>query len=126
MKMLLAVAIGGALGAMTRYKLVGLVTHLAGHGFPWGTLFVNVLGSFMMGLLVELGALKFNLSQEARAFLVVGLLGGFTTFSSFSLDVATLWHRGATMATGVYVAGSVGLSILALFFGLVAARMAVT
>lgn len=125
MKMLLAVALGGAVGAVARYKAVGLVTHLAGHGFPWGTMAVNIAGSFLMGLLIELGALKLNFSQETRAFIVFGLLGGFTTFSSFSLDVATLWHRGATLAAGAYVASSVGLSILALFLGLAVVRMAV-
>lgn len=118
MKMLLAVALGGALGAVARYKTIGWMTHLAGHGFPWGTLVVNVVGCFLMGVLVELGALKFNLSAEARAFLAVGVLGALTTFSSFSLDVAVLWERGALWPTAIYVAASVALSILALFVGL--------
>ena len=122
MKMLLAVALGGAVGAVLRYKTAGWVAHWMGHGFPWGTLAVNVIGSFAMGLLVELGALKLNLSGEMRAFLAVGLLGAFTTFSSFSLDVATLWERGAVMSTGAYVAASVALSILALFAGLALVR----
>ncbi|WP_028795218.1 fluoride efflux transporter CrcB [Thalassobaculum salexigens] len=122
MKMLLAVALGGALGAVLRYKTVGWIAHLIGHGFPWGTLAVNVVGSFAMGALIELGALKLNLSGEMRAFLAVGLLGAFTTFSTFSLDVATLWERGAVMATGAYIAASVALSILALFAGLAFVR----
>ncbi|SDG47260.1 MULTISPECIES: fluoride efflux transporter CrcB [Thalassobaculum] len=122
MKMLLAVALGGALGAVLRYKTVGWIAHLMGHGFPWGTLAVNVVGSFAMGALIELGALKLNLSGEMRAFLAVGLLGAFTTFSTFSLDVATLWERGAVMATGAYIAASVALSILALFAGLAFVR----
>ena len=125
MKMLLAVALGGAVGAVLRYKAVGWVAHLMGHGFPWGTLAVNVIGSFAMGLLIELGALKLNLSGEMRAFLAVGLLGAFTTFSTFSLDVATLWERGAVMATGAYIAASVALSILALFAGLALVRTVV-
>ena len=125
MKMLLAVALGGAVGAVLRYKAVGWIAHLMGHGFPWGTLAVNVIGSFAMGALVELGALKLNLSGEMRAFLAVGLLGAFTTFSTFSLDVATLWERGAVMATGAYIAGSVALSILALFAGLALVRTVV-
>lgn len=126
MKMLLAVALGGALGAVARYKTIGWVAHLMGHGFPWGTLAVNVLGSFAMGALVELGALKLNLSPELRAFLAVGLLGAFTTFSTFSLDVATLWERGAFMATGAYIAASAALSILALFAGLSIVRTVMT
>lgn len=118
MKMLLVVALGGALGAVARYKTIGWVAHLAGHGFPWGTVLVNVVGSFLMGVLVELGALKLNLSPELRAFLAVGVLGALTTFSTFSLDVAVLWERGALWPTAGYVAGSVVFSILALFAGL--------
>lgn len=126
MKMLLAVAFGGALGAVLRYKTAGWIAHLMGHGFPWGTIVVNVIGSFAMGALVELGALKLNLSAEMRAFLAVGMLGAFTTFSTFSLDVAVLWERGAVMATGAYIAVSVALSILALFAGLALVRTVVT
>ena len=122
MKMILAVALGGALGAVARYKTIGWVTALAGHGFPWGTVVVNVVGSFLMGTLVELGAQKLNLSQEMRAFLAVGVLGAFTTFSTFALDVATLWQRGELLATALYIAGSTALSILALFAGLAAVR----
>ncbi|MCR9072440.1 MAG: fluoride efflux transporter CrcB [Alphaproteobacteria bacterium] len=122
MKMLIAVALGGALGAVARYMTVGWIAHLVGHGFPWGTLAVNVIGSFAMGVLVEAGALKVNLSAEMRAFLAVGVLGAFTTFSTFSLDVATLWERGEVMMTGAYVAASAALSILALFAGLALMR----
>ena len=125
MKMLLAVALGGAVGAVLRYKTVGWIAHLMGHGFPWGTLAVNVAGSFAMGVLVELAALKLTMSGEMRAFLAVGLLGAFTTFSTFSLDVATLWERGAVMAAGAYIAASVALSILALFAGLALIRTVV-
>lgn len=126
MNMLLAVALGGALGAVARYKTIGWTAHLVGHGFPWGTMTVNVLGSFAMGVLVELGALKLNLSQEMRAFLAVGFLGAFTTFSTFSLDVANLWTRGDVMATGGYIAASTALSILALFAGLALIRAVVS
>lgn len=118
MKMLLAVAIGGAIGAVARYKTVGWVGHLAGHGFPWGTLTVNVVGSFLMGALIEAGALKQVLTPELRAFVAVGVLGAFTTFSSFALDVATLWERGDAVPAAAYVAASTALSILALFAGL--------
>lgn len=118
MKMLIAVALGGALGAVARYKVSGLMVALMGHGFPWGTLIVNLLGSFLMGVLVEFGALKLNLSQEVRALLAVGFLGAFTTFSTFALDVSVLTGRGETLLAGGYIAASVALSILALFVGL--------
>lgn len=118
MKMLLAVAVGGAIGAVARYKTIGWVGHLAGHGFPWGTLAVNVVGSFLMGVLIEVGALRQVLTPELRAFLAVGALGAFTTFSSFALDVAALWERGDTGAAAAYIASSTTLSILALFAGL--------
>jgi CrcB protein len=122
MNMILAVALGGALGAVARYKTAGWTVAMVGHGFPWGTLAVNVIGSFAMGVLIELGALKLTLSAEMRAFLATGFLGAFTTFSTFSLDVATLWERGALMPAGLYIAVSVALSILALFAGLAVVR----
>lgn len=120
--MLLAVAIGGAFGAVARYTLIGWVGTLAGHGFPWGTLVVNIVGSFLMGVLIELGALKLNLSNEMRGFLAVGVLGAFTTFSSFALDFATLWQRGESLPALSYAIGSAVLAILALFAGLTAVR----
>ncbi|MAU44857.1 MAG: fluoride efflux transporter CrcB [Yangia sp.] len=117
---LLQVALGGALGASARYLTGVAMTSLMGRGFPWGTLAVNILGSFLMGLLVVALA---NLSATRLApFFAVGFLGGFTTFSSFSLDVATLYERGdVTLALG-YVAVSVAVSIAALFAGLLIAR----
>ncbi len=118
MKMLLAVAVGGAIGAVARYKTIGWVSHVAGHGFPWGTLTVNVVGSFLMGALIEAAALKQFMTPELRALLAVGVLGAFTTFSSFALDVATLWERGDSGATAAYIAASTACSILALFAGL--------
>ncbi len=124
MKIILAVALGGALGAVARYKTIGRVSGLLGHGFPWGTVVVNVVGSFLMGLLIELVTLKLTLSAEVRAFLAVGVLGAFKTFSTFALDVAVLWQRGELMATAAYIAGSTALSILALFAGLAAVRAA--
>ncbi|MEQ9520174.1 MAG: CrcB family protein, partial [Parvibaculum sp.] len=89
----------------------------------WGTLGVNVLGSFAMGLLVEMLALRFNVSPEIRVFLVTGLLGGFTTFSAFSLDVSLMMQKGEMMLAAFYTAGSVGGSVLAFFLGLWIARM---
>jgi len=112
------VALGGAIGASARYGVGVQATKLLGFGFPWGTLTVNIVGSFLMGALIELLALKLSVSQDMRAFLTIGILGGFTTFSAFSLDFAVLVERKEMMLAGLYAAGSVGLSIAALFAGL--------
>lgn len=118
----LLVAIGGAAGASMRH-LVGLMALRAfGSGFPYGTLICNVAGSFLMGLLIELLALRFNASTEVRLLLTTGLLGGFTTFSTFSLDVVLLTERGQMGLALFYVAMSLAGAIVALFAGLSAAR----
>ncbi|MDP6690399.1 MAG: fluoride efflux transporter CrcB [Alphaproteobacteria bacterium] len=122
MNMLLAVACGGALGAMGRHLVSGQVMRWAGSGFPWGTLTVNVLGSFILGVLVEYLALRWSASQEMRGFLVVGVLGGFTTFSAFSLDAVLLLERGSLGPAFAYVAGNLLLSVGGLFAGLVIFR----
>ena len=114
MNMILAIALGGALGSVLRHYSIAA---LPGDSFPYGTLFVNVLGSFLIGLLVELGALKWQVPLEVRAFLVTGILGGFTTFSAFSLDIFKLIDTHHSPTAAVYVAASVGLSILAVFGG---------
>ena len=96
---------------------------LAGPGFPFGTMTVNIAGSFAMGLFVAwLTRRSGGTSNELRLFIATGLLGGFTTFSAFSLDVAVLWERGQAMAAAFYVLGSVMLSVAALFAGLWLAR----
>lgn len=118
MKLVLAIALGGAIGAVGRHYVSVAMTLLMGHGFPWGTVVVNIAGSFLMGALIETMALVWSPSVEMRALLTVGVLGAFTTFSTFSLDVATLYERGATLQLAVYVVASVALSILALFAGL--------
>jgi CrcB protein len=118
---LLYVAFGGAVGASGRY-LVGLgALRLMGPGFPYGTLVVNVLGSFAMGVLVV--ALAHLSANRFAPLLMTGLLGGFTTFSAFSLDAVTLWERGATGQAVAYVVVSVLLSIAALVVGMVVARV---
>jgi CrcB protein len=122
LNILVAVSLGGAVGAGARHLTSGLFLRLLGSSFPWGTLVVNVLGSFLMGVLIELAALKLNLTLEARAFLAVGVLGGFTTFSSFALDAVTLFERGALMSSFVYILASVILAISALFLGLAFTR----
>ena len=125
LRMLLAVAAGGALGSVARY-LVGIgSTRLFGLGFPWGTLLINIGGSFLIGVFVELFALKWDLPREARVFLTVGICGGFTTFSTFSLEAWLLMERGEWGYAAAYVAGSVVLSIAALILGLQLIRAAV-
>lgn len=121
---LLAVAAGGALGAMGRYLVVTGFVRLLGTGFPYGTLAANVAGSFLMGVLVAVAAQTGAVSNEMRAFLAVGLLGGFTTFSAFSLDAAILAQDGRLGAAALYVAASVAVSIAALFLGLAVTRAA--
>ena len=115
---LLAVAVGGALGSLARYFVASAVQSAAWPGFPWGIFVVNISGGFIMGVIVELGALKVALTPEVRAFLTVGILGGYTTFSTFSLDSVLLIQRGAWAAAAAYMAGSTILSVVALFSGL--------
>lgn len=126
MYMILAIGAGGAIGAVLRHFVGMMFLHMMGANFPWGTISVNIIGSFIMGVLVTYFALVWNPSQELKAFLTVGLLGGFTTFSAFSLDVITLWERGASMAAMGYIMGSIMLSILALSFGMMMVRMLIS
>ncbi|MEQ5774830.1 MULTISPECIES: fluoride efflux transporter CrcB [unclassified Thalassospira] len=119
------VALGGALGAMSRYVVSGWFNAALGHGFPWGTFAVNIIGSFIMGLVIELGALKFSIGPEIRAVVITGFLGAFTTFSTFSLDVATLYERGSFALAALYVTVSVFVGISALFGAMALVRGAV-
>ena len=115
---LAAVGVGGAIGSMARYLIAGWVQSPAWNGFPYGIFIVNVSGGFVMGLLVEGMALKFNVTPVTRAFLTTGIMGGYTTFSTFSLEAALLIERHAYGQASVYIAGSALLSIIALFAGL--------
>jgi CrcB protein len=117
MGVILAVAGGGALGSLLRYFLASAVQP-AGAVFNWGIFIVNITGGLAMGLIVEASALKLNLAPEMRAFLTIGILGGYTTFSTFSLDSALLLQKGEYALAAFYIVGSVALSILALFAGL--------
>lgn len=120
MTTLAQIALGGAIGAVGRY-LTGLAAlRLLGAGFPWGTLAVNVLGSFAMGALVV--AMAHLGGNRLGPFLLTGLLGGFTTFSAFSLDALTLWERGNPALAAAYVGGSVILSLAAIVAGAALAR----
>src|ERR1700761_8695418 len=109
-----AVAAGGALGSVTRY-LVGIASgRLFGTNFPWGTLIINVTGSFLIGAFVGMFATRWELPQAVRIFLPVGICGGYTTFSTFSLDAWYLMERGQNAASLAYMLSSVVLSVIAL------------
>lgn len=110
-----AVFFGGGLGSLMRHFSILLAKNLFGDGFPYGTLFVNVLGSFVIGALMETFALKFSQPAQVQALLVTGFLGGFTTFSAFSFDVFKLVDTHQQLSAAAYVAASVFLSLIAVF-----------
>jgi CrcB protein len=118
----LMVFLGAGLGGALRHGVNVAALRWLGMGFPYGTLIVNVVGSLAMGLLVGYFATKADPGQAWRLFLTTGVLGGFTTFSAFSLDVAFLYERGELAMTAVYVLASVGVSVAALFAGLLLMR----
>ncbi|MGQ0456523.1 MAG: fluoride efflux transporter CrcB [Hyphomicrobium sp.] len=122
MKLFLLASAGGAIGAGARY----LVSHaFAARGFvafPWATLTINVVGCFLMGVLIEALAQRYQGSPELRTFLATGILGGFTTFSAFSIEFANLFERGETLAAATYAIASVALTLMAVFAGLAFAR----
>jgi fluoride exporter len=122
MRLLLLATVGGAIGAGARHLVnVGFVRWL-GPNFPWSTMVIDIVGSALMGVVVTLIALRFGGSPELRTFLATGILGGFTTFSAFSLDAYNLLTRGDTLAAALYVIASVALSIAGLVVGLTLAR----
>ena len=116
------VFIGGGLGATLRHLVNLLCARCMGTGFPWGTFIINITGSTVMGLIAGYLAFKGEASQPWRLFLMTGILGGYTTFSAFSLDTALLYERGELGLAALYVAGSVVLSIAGLFAGLAIIR----
>jgi CrcB protein len=117
----LLVFVGGGLGAMARHGVNRAGLEMLGPGFPWWTMAVNISGSFLIGLLTGLFG-TWETGQDMRMFLITGVLGGYTTFSAFSLDALTLWERGAFQQAGVYALGSVILSLLAAALGLMVTR----
>jgi len=125
MKLVLAIAAGGGLGAVARYLLAGRIAAVAAPAFPWGTFWVNVIGCTAMGVLAELMATRWSVSAEMRAFLTTGVLGGFTTFSAFALDAGLLAERNQTGLAAAYVIGSVLLSLVGFFAGLRLVRLLV-
>jgi len=114
----LIVFLGAGIGGAMRHGVNVSAARLFGYGFPLGTLIVNIVGSFLMGLLAGYFAFRPGMAQHMRLFLTTGILGGFTTFSAFSLDTALLVERHAYWLAGAYVAGSVAASIIALFAGM--------
>ncbi len=120
MPVILQVALGGAIGAVLRFGSVKTATQMFGAGFPYGTLFVNVAGSLLMGVFAIF--LLDKLDGRYAPLLMTGILGGFTTFSAFSLDAMNLIEKGRMMLAGIYMGGSVALAILALVAGMALAK----
>ncbi len=118
----LAVFIGGGLGAALRHAVNRTSLAYLGSAFPYGTLIVNVVGSLLIGVLADVFLVKGGGSQDFRLFLTTGFLGGFTTFSAFSLDAALMWQRGDYATLALYIVTSVLLSIAALFVGMAGVR----
>ena len=118
----LIVFLGGGIGAALRHGVNLAAARTLGTAFPYGTLTVNIVGSLVMGLLAAYFAFKGDASQHWRLFLTTGILGGFTTFSAFSLDVALLYERGQIAMAALYVGVSVCVSIAALFAGFALVR----
>ena len=120
--MLWYIAVGSAIGGVSRYLVGGLVQRLTAGTFPAGTLLINITGSFLLGAIVRYGIDTPTITPEIRAFLTVGLCGGYTTSSTFSYETVALLEDGEWSRAALYVALSVGLSLVATFLGFVAAR----
>ena len=118
----LVVFLGGGIGAALRHGINLAVARLLGTAFPYGTLMINITGSFIMGLVAAYFAFKGDASQHWRLFLTTGILGGYTTFSAFSLDAALLYERGEVGLAALYVVASVAVSIGGLFAGFALVR----
>ncbi len=122
---IVAVGVGGAIGAVLRYLVGSAFLQRFGPGFPWGTFFINVTGSFLIGVVAQLAFTRsFGITPTVRAFAATGVLGGYTTFSTFSLDSVVLVGDGAAPLALAYAAGSVVSGIIAAYFGQVVARLA--
>ena len=120
--MLWYIAVGSAIGGVSRYLVGGLVQRLTAGTFPTGTLVINITGSFLLGAILRYGIDTPTITPELRALLTVGFCGGYTTFSTFSYETVALLEDGEWSRAALYVALSVGLSLVATFFGFVAAR----
>lgn len=116
------VGLGGMLGAVMRFGIIHLVRDGMGYASPYGTLAVNVIGSFLIGVLTVLAAQGLHLSAQARLFLLPGMLGGFTTFSAFAMDSVTFFERAQHIEALAYIAASVLMSLLAAYSGMALMR----
>ena len=123
--MLLYVALGSAIGGVSRYLLGGLVQRMLDTTFPAGTLLVNVTGSFLLGAIIRYALETPSLTPEVRAFLTIGVCGGYTTFSTFSYETMALLKDGEWARAGVYITASVILSLIATFTGFALARQVI-
>jgi len=123
MNTILAVGLGGGIGALMRHFLNGAVGNWLGSGFPWGIMVINILGSLIMGVLIGFFGLVTEIPQHWKIFLTTGILGGFTTFSTFSLDSVMLIERGQYVQAVLYIGGSVIVSLAALALGLWGMRL---
>ncbi|MBB45475.1 MAG: fluoride efflux transporter CrcB [Rhodospirillaceae bacterium] len=126
MKVLLAVAIGGAIGAVARFQLSQSFIKSFSGDFIYNIMVANIIGCFLMGVCYEFMNLKMNVGLEWRAFFMVGILASFTTFSSFALDVFILVERGNLLNAGIYILSSVIFSIFGLFVGIYIMRSIIT
>lgn len=118
------IAVGGALGSVARYWMTGVAARLFGETFPWGTLLINILGSFVIGFFVALTSPeggRYVVDPNMRAFVTVGICGGFTTFSAFSLQTLVLMQEGEWLHAGGYVVGSVMLCLVAVWLAYILA-----
>ena len=122
-QILLFVGLGGAIGAVGRFVVMSAVGHFTHAAFPWGTLTVNVLGALILGAVIEVSALAWSPSPEIRAMVVVGMLGAFTTFSTFSMDLYYLLDRGQLLPALLYGVASVVVCLAAFWAGMSVLRM---
>lgn len=119
----LLIAVGGASGALARYILGGIINNKLGPGFPYGTLVINISGSFILGLFMTLGTERFLISPNWRLLIAIGFLGAYTTFSTFSYETMTLLADGSIMRAGLNVVASVFIGLLACWVGILIGRM---
>lgn len=123
MREVLFLAIAGALGTLSRYGLSGMAHRISGVGFPFGTLLVNVLGSILVGFIMQMGLNTDLVPRSLRMIVTVGFLGAFTTFSTFSYETAKYLEGGAWLSGVINITANLGLSILAALVGIILARM---
>ena len=122
MKLFWAIAVGAAVGGVSRFYLAAAIQQRLGSTFPWGTLAINITGSLLLGFLLRYAMATPAISLELRAMLTVGFCGGYTTFSSYSYETMVLLEDGEIGRAAVYALGSVALALLATFAGFVLAR----